>query len=181
MLSQNNFRICNKIGQCLKELQDNPNLAIITSRYHFYNDPGVIQDDIFCFPKGYSLQNLSITFSIEKQWHLSKLTNEIIQNALEFGLIDIWKRNTTFESQSKSKNGKVFVVIEIRHLTYILILFSTALVLCLVAFLIELGTAKSMKKKNPSKMWTFCDMLVDDNRYVANFEPNLPCFKREKM
>lgn len=169
------------------ELKLNTKLAVAVSRDHAFYRSLVHESNIFCFPPTNNLNNFTVSIFTRKHFHLLPKINEIIQETLEFGFMEMWKRNYKFSKNiqfaikstgksSKKIQNNLQTVLTIEHIgpaILFLICGSITSIACLVAELYLNFMSKSKRK-----FWhrEFFISLLNDERYVAKDKPHLPCF-----
>lgn len=168
--------ICTEIDQCLNDIKNNNKLVVATSKNHV--NLLLSETDIFCFPNSNNIHNASIGFLIQHNYHLLSHINYAIQNSLEFGLINKWKM-TYHQNNARDKNkimSSNVTVLKINHLFLGMLAIAIGWILGGGALFFERWLYYFVQQENPKWYFVFLEMLINDDRYVGGFLPELPFF-----
>lgn len=173
------YSICTEIDRCLNDLKNNANLVVATSKNHV--NLFLTESDIFCFAKPNNIHNASIGFLTQRNHHLLSKINTAIQNALEFGLINKWKMayyqnndNAQNSRRRRDNNSSDVTVLKLNNLFLGMLAIAFGWILGGIALIIERQVNRWNQQKNPKWYFVLVEMLINDDRYVGAFSPELP-------
>lgn len=133
------------------------------------------KSNLFCFDKFNNIHNSSIGFLIQSNHHLLPKVNQAIRNALEFGLVDYWKKKYE-HTLKKNKMTSPVSALKLRYVILAVVLLATGWALGGIALIVErwLYVRVHVQGKNVNKFHIYIENFLNDDRYVAAFLPELP-------
>lgn len=137
-------------------------LAVAVSRL---NARAIISDHaVFCFSRSNNIRNYSVSlFARENRVHIREW-NELIQQAIEGGLIDLWSG----ERRNKSRRDSyvAFRPLKIHHLYGFFLIGLFLWIAAVSSFILELIIHRKLKCNNPHRFWKLADWLIDGRRHM---------------
>lgn len=105
---------CEKTDKCLMQLVHDEKLAVGLSRQHALNHPDISPSRIYCFPWQHNIYAYAVVIQTRPDYYLLPAANELIRRFLEFGLIELWNR----QSQTKLAKYKDIAINKNATLTF---------------------------------------------------------------
>lgn len=149
-------------------MNTNDQLIVATSRNHakLFNE----KSNLFCFDKFNNIHNASVGFLMQGNHHLLSKFNQAIRNALEFGLVDHWKKK--YEHTSKINNMTSPVsALKLKYVILAVVLLVVGWLLGVIAFICERQLYVYVQGKNLKKIYVLLEKFLNNDRYVGAFSP----------
>lgn len=126
------------------------------------------RNKIKCFDKTHSFTRFPIAFFVRKDSELAAPLHEIIQTAVEAGLIDFW-RNRLVKIKMLKKSDTPVAPIKASQLTFILGSAALALFFSWMLFIAEIIIYRMSRSPDRNFFWSYLDWLIDGRRHAFIF------------
>lgn len=133
---------------------------------------------MFCFDKSNNIYNASIGFVMQRNHPMLPNVNRAIQNAMESGFINFWRRKYD-ERVTKTviTNSANIVVLKLEN---VLLAFGGIIGGWIgggVCLILEIWLHLHVQQENRYALCVFIEKLINDDRYIGGFLPELPFFQ----
>lgn len=144
---------------CLRQLDDNRELAVAVSREHALNNHFISSSQLYCFEKSEIIYNYHLKFLMHKEFPFKTELNRFIEMASANGLIAKWYSNSRIKAPQKytKREYDITMIDELQYWFYLVI--PTILV-----FLLEIFIYNRVKNSQLI-MWRVIEMFIDPYRH----------------
>lgn len=159
------FRICDNLDACLKQLCDNPKLAVAISSEYVRSSRLFSRSNIYCFDKPEIIHSYTLKFLVRKNFtHLNQF-NAFIQTTTANGLVKKWRSNNRPRIRSIQPD-KVFYPLRVSNAAGMYFIWLILKVLAFLSLVLEKHIHKQARRSNASQFWKLAEMAVDPDRHL---------------
>lgn len=153
----------------MHRLKFTDDLAVAASRLHVKSS--VFQKNVFCFEPSENIFTYLTTFMIRTDYSFNRQVRDIFNGIIKSGLITKWKMDLHLNHDIQTNNEEVRKINMVDY-HFLLIIFTSCVLLSLAVVLWEILINYKVKSKKCNNIWKFLEKTVSGQRQFLLLEPS---------